>query len=95
MTLLLPRIIVLLSRQIDDGPGKPKKACRMIAPIEALSFSTGPRRKAKQFAGDFSGGCQRRSGLWPGIYATRDICRPARLRAFVTGSDLAWRPSSW
>jgi hypothetical protein len=40
MTLLLPRIIVLLSRQIDDGPGKPKKACRMIAPIEALSFST-------------------------------------------------------
>jgi hypothetical protein len=51
MTLLLPRIIVLLSRQIDDGPGKPKKACRMIAPIEALSFSTGPRRKAKQFAG--------------------------------------------
>jgi hypothetical protein len=37
MTLLLPRIIVLLSRQIDDGPGKPKKACRMIAPIEALS----------------------------------------------------------
>jgi hypothetical protein len=75
MTLLLPRIIVLLSRQIDDGPGKPKKACRMIAPIEALSFSTGPRRKAKQFAGDFSGGCQRRSGLWPGIYATRDICR--------------------